>query len=271
MGRGLAVALSRTAEVVLVGPPGAGRGATELNSRGAVAGRCVVERLESSDSPECDWALLALKAFDIPAAVPHCAGAGRILCLSNGIGFENELPAPERSRLEYAPLTYGFRLLDDLSVESTPGIVFLAESSPLLETLISSGLRVEEVKNLPAVRWGKWVVNSAINPLGALTGLSNNGLVPAGLGPLLKVLRGELLQAVPAELRAETANFAQSMISGLLADSSNRCSMLQDLERGRRTEIAYLTGICEKRLPGRCPAAFALYSLISALEAHQSS
>lgn len=266
VGRGLAVALSHASEVVLVGPEGAGRRTLELSASGAIRGRASVELLESSDRPAADMGILAVKAYDAATAAADMLGVESILCVSNGIGFEEELPGQVRERLEYAPLTYGFRRLVD-HVEAAPGMVFLGSSSAFLGLFRESGLAVEAADDLPSVRWAKWAVNSIINPLGAITGLPNNALLDAGLGELAGVLLEELKLLVPKEKRHAALGSAKRMLDRLLAESGNRCSMLQDIDAGRRTEIDYLTGLCGKRLPGRCPTAFALSSLVRALEA----
>lgn len=269
MGRGLAVALSRSADVTLVGPEGAGRKTLELRATGAIEGSTSVRRLEPFDRPEAGIGILAVKAFDMAEACRHIGHIDRILCVSNGIGFEEELSATLVRRLRFAPLTYGFRRVGD-SVEVSAGKVFIQRSSTFLELFAESGLELEAVNNITAVRWAKWIVNSVINPLGSLTALPNNRLAGAGLKGLMDQLLEELRQPVPEELRKEALGTARAMLARLLADSGNRCSMLQDIDSGRRTEVDYLTGLCEKRLPGRCPTAYALSSLVRALEADHS-
>jgi 2-dehydropantoate 2-reductase len=270
VGRGLAVALSRIAEVVMVGPDGSGRGTARMDSTGALEGSAVVDAAESADRPGADLVLMAVKAYDLASALRDASGAPHILCLCNGMGLEAEIPPPARKALEYGLLTYGFRSISGNAVETTPGSVFITAGSVFEEVLGEAGLALNPVDDIMPVRWAKWVVNSVINPLGAITGLTNDRLLPSGLAPLVETLEDELLEVVPGEYRTAAGEMAESMLGHLLTGSRNRCSMLQDVEAGRPTEIDYLTGLCARRLPGRCPTAFALSSLVGALEADHS-
>jgi ketopantoate reductase len=117
------------------------------------------------------------------------------------------------------------------------------------------------VDNIDEVRWAKWYANSIINPIGALTGLANNRIVSARLRPIIDSLSRELSQIMPS---GEALDRGNRLLEWLLKNSSNRCSMLQDMEKGLPTEISFLTGLCEKKLQGRCPTASVLVSLIRA-------
>lgn len=270
VGKGLAVALSRCADVLLVGPAGSGRGTVRIDSRGALEGSALVDAAESADRPEADIALMAVKAYDLSDALRDASGVPHILCLCNGMGLEPEIPNSLMETLEYGLFTYGFRTTSGNSVETTPGSVFLSEASVFEEVLAEAGLALTIVEDITSVRWAKWMVNSVINPLGALTRLPNDRLLEAGLGAVVEALMEELEQVVPAGFRETSVEMARSMLEHLLSASPNRCSMLQDVEAGRRTEIGYLTGLCTKRLPGRCSTAFAVTSLVRALEADHS-
>jgi len=270
VGRGLAVALSRCTDVVLVGPSGSGRGTVRIDSRGALEGTAVVDAAESADRPEADLALMAVKAYDLADALRDASAAPHILCLCNGMGLEAEVPAAVGGRLEFGLLMYGFRATRGNTVETSPGSVFLSESSAFEEIMAEAGLALTIVEDITSVRWAKWMVNSVINPLGALTRLSNDRLLGAGLGAVVEALMEELEHVVPADFRETSLEMARSMLEHLLTASPNRCSMLQDVEAARGTEIGYLTGLCTKRLPGRCPTAFAVTSLVRALEADHS-
>lgn len=270
VGRGLAVALSRCTDVVLVGPAGSGRGTVRIDSSGALEDSAVVDAAESADRPEADIALMAVKAYDLSDALRDASAVPHILTLCNGMGLESEVPNSLMGTLEYGLLTYGFRATRGNTVETSPGSVFLSESSAFEEVLAEAGLALTIVEDITPVRWAKWMVNSVINPLGALTRQPNDRLLAAGLGAVVEALMEELEQVVPAGFRETSAKMARSMLEHLLTASPNRCSMLQDVEAGRRTEIGYLTGLCTKRLPGRCPTAFTVTSLVRALEADHS-
>jgi 2-dehydropantoate 2-reductase len=104
-----------------------------------------------------------------------------------------------------------------------------------------------------------------INPLGAITRLPNHRLLSAGLEDALEILFEELLSAVPEEFRTSAGKEALGMMTRLLSSSPNRCSMLQDMEAGRPTEIDYMTGLCSELTGAACPASVCITGMVKAM------
>ncbi len=246
VGKGLSVALASTArEVVLVGPPGSGRGTAVLASEGPLSGRAAVRRAESGDALGADVSLLAVKAYDLAEVAPRVRGSGALpaVCVANGMGLESVWGPGWADEVEPAVLSMGFRELGPGRVATSPGEVVCPEGGAGARLFVETDLPLREVGDIEVSRWAKWLVNSVINPLGALTGLPNDRLLRAGLGGAVRMLLEELVPVVPEGLRPEAVPEARGMLERLLDRSDNRCSMLQDLERGRRTEIGFLTGL----------------------------
>jgi len=86
------------------------------------------------------------------------------------------------------------------------------------------------------------VVNAALNPLGAITGLPN-GAIPRSsrLTALLRVLVGEVEIAAHAET-GHRFDLADRTLEIALRTGANKNSMLIDLESRGRTEIDFLSG-----------------------------
>jgi 2-dehydropantoate 2-reductase len=134
-----------------------------------------------------------------------------------------------------------------------------------------SGLRVRLAENIHQALWKKLAVNCAINPLTALHGCANGELLTQ------PALRCEF-DAVCAELAVILAGLGHADIAPGIAEeaarvaratAANRSSMRQDLEAGRETEIAFITGfLCERAreagLP--CPLNEALFAAVRARE-----
>jgi len=120
-----------------------------------------------------------------------------------------------------------------------------ARIAALAQLFDHAGLQTQVGQDIEARLWGKAIANAAINPLTALWRVTN----------------GELLQTVDRRwlltgLAEEAAGVARARGIGLpfedpvafvesvcRATAANRSSMLQDVERGRQTEIDSINGI----------------------------
>lgn len=266
VGKGLAVALSSSFSVFLAGPHRSGRGSIELTSSGAFSGKGIIEKIESGDYIHCDYCVVALKAYDLGYAANHAMAStdGRCICITNGMGLEEEWGESWNERVETAVLTAGFHLLDRYSVEISEGDLIVSSGGTASDLFRESFLHVVPTFEMDIVRWSKWLVNSVINPLGALSSLRNNQLLKAGLGTVIDTLFLELVGVIPADMRNAASVKAAEMMDFLLESQPNMCSMLQDVLSGRRTEIDYLTGLYRRKLKDECPTATIVSDLVSA-------
>jgi 2-dehydropantoate 2-reductase len=241
-----------------------------------------------------DAALLTVKTYDLESAA---LVFGRVVttpvpvaALENGLGVESTV---ERS-LEAAgwkdPGQWIVRGIN--SVPATfvgPGTVRHAGEGELLLADYRSGHHAEALANslraagIP-VRvdqdrerevWRKVLVNAAINPVTADHKIPNGRL-------LLDPYRGQALQLLDEALsvaQAEGVRFTDTDAQRELwrvvrATSDNRSSMLQDLDRGRRTEIDSISGaILElgRRRGLALPATARIVERIHAQEPHPAA
>jgi len=136
--------------------------------------------------------------------------------------------------------------------------------------LKSSGLDSVVAGDIRAEMWMKAVVNACINPLAALAGSANGGLLEHP--PLMALSRqacGEAAMAAKEHGVALPADPFSKVKEVIWATRSNRCSMLQDLEAGRRTEIDEITGELVRRGEARgmeMPVNRSLWVLMRAAE-----
>ena len=124
------------------------------------------------------------------------------------------------------------------------------------EMLVPAGLPCEVVADPWPAIWRKLIINAAINPLAALTARRN--------GELLEVLwLRRLATAVAREVH--TVALARGIdLDGIdpvalvewacTVTAANRCSMLQDFDAGRPTEIDQLNGAVVALAPPSTPA-----------------
>jgi len=241
-----------------------------------------VEAHEAVDSVEgCfDLALITVKAYDTKQAslqVRPVVRRGAVpLCLQNGLGVEDEASQALGVKAFRAVTSNGAMLVEPGLVEHTGvGETLVGGDHQVLdamaEALRALGLPARRVEDVEGAVWMKTLVNAGINPLGAITGLRNGELLTVGWlrelmrrvveeGCRVALEKGVELEGDPVEEAFKVAK----------ATAGNKNSMLQDLERGRRTEVDYINGAIarEARALGmEAPLNEALTALVKAMEA----
>jgi 2-dehydropantoate 2-reductase len=104
-------------------------------------------------------------------------------------------------------------------------------------------LETELTEQIEELIWEKLLVNVGINALAALTGLKNGELLdhPETL-MLMEAMVSEAAQVARAKGIRIHADPFQKVIEVARATGANRCSMGQDLDHRRRTEIDVING-----------------------------
>jgi 2-dehydropantoate 2-reductase len=156
--------------------------------------------------------------------------------------------------------------LDNLSLEDD-----FKDLKALTEILNKSGLETEYVEDIIKESWEKVFVNIGINAFGALTRLKNGQLLQ---NENLKLLMGEAVkEAIKiAELKKvnlSKKDYLEVMYGVAEKTSENKNSMLQDVLKGKNTEIDYINGRIVKyaqELGIRVPINETLTYLIKGLE-----
>jgi 2-dehydropantoate 2-reductase len=107
----------------------------------------------------------------------------------------------------------------------------------------SAGFRTVVSSNIKGVLWSKAIVNSAINPVSAITRLRNGDLYKT---PELRAIEFSIIDEGSAVARTNGILLRPSpkllLAKVLTSTRGNKSSMLQDIEAGRRTEIGQLNG-----------------------------
>lgn len=214
----------------------------EIHSDPAVAGRC-------------SHLFIFVKSYDTEAAIrataPYIADSAIVVTLQNGLGnreiIEQHVPA---GRVVCGSTTLG------AARGANGAIHFGGEGDTLIggcdaaavdsiQTLLTrAGFSVSATGDPDRVIWEKAIINASINPLGALLSVPNGFL-----------LESPHLLAIQESVITESCDVAAAM--GMPVDredllartrltcsmtSQNRCSMLQDIEGGRKTEIDSING-----------------------------
>lgn len=144
----------------------------------------------------------------------------------------------------------------------------------LADLLTACGIETKPVDHIEAALWGKVLYNVGLNPLSALLNVSYGAL---GKEAHARGLLVQLMEEAFAVASAETelpwgtvGEYIEHFFARLLPPTeSHLSSMLQDMERGRATEIDAITGEVIRRaellnLP--VPVNRVIYELIKARE-----
>jgi 2-dehydropantoate 2-reductase len=240
--------------------------------------------LSEKDGP--DLILLTVKAYDTANAAKRLRlwksmPSLGILSLQNGLGnievLSNYLPP---SSVMAGSTTEGaLQSLPGSIVHTGKGSTWVGEPSGKLSERCSvikrifckAGFKTEINSNIKGVIWSKAIVNSAINPISALTGARNGDLLAI---PALRNLTRRVVEESYAVSKAKgilARPDPKPLLKGILRlAASNRSSMLQDIQGGRKTEIRQLNGqVVEEgnRLGVPTPCNKFLLDLVTGLEA----
>ncbi len=214
-----------------------------------------------------DVILLPVKAPDTAAVAravaPRLAADGVMVSLQNGLGNVEAIEAVVGpARALGARVIFGATLpapgaalvtvfADPTAIGSlAPGAFPARERAAvaLAAALDSAGVPSLATDRLPALLWAKVLYSAALNPLGALLSVHYGALAErAESRAVMDAVIAEALAVAAAEgvaLPWATPAAYQDEFYGRLVPATfdHRSSMLQDLERGRRTEIDAITG-----------------------------
>jgi 2-dehydropantoate 2-reductase len=226
--------------------------------------------------PGFDLVLITVKSYDTAAmakaVAPYLAPWGHAISLQNGLGNIELLEA-----ILGAPRVLGGRVIFGATL-TAPGCarvtvyadpVLLGAWTPGLypprdeaarrwaAALARCGIPAEYTEELRAALWAKAFYNAALNPLGALLGvhygaLAENAETRAVMDAVIReafaVAEAEGVKLPWTEAEQFRALFYEKLVPSTW---DHRASMLQDLERGRRTEIDAINGAIWQRAAAR--------------------
>jgi 2-dehydropantoate 2-reductase len=226
-----------------------------------VGARSFTVACEASTAPRPHWVpdlvIIAVKAYDRQAAIealaPLLGPRTAVVTLQNGLGnWEAYGDAFAGKTVLAASIVYGAALEAPGRVRATGKPAVTIGGSPadveaaraVAEAFDLADLPTGVVEDVRGTLLAKALVNAVINPLTALARVPNGRLlVDAGLTTRFDALAAEgqaLMDAAPYDVPVKDLRARAAQVASITAE--NRSSMLQDVERGRRTEIDAITG-----------------------------
>jgi len=259
VGTFVAAQLAGTYEVMAIGRPEV---AERINERGIrVSGRTEMHaRVEASPDPadlaDCDIVLLTVKAYDTSEAaalVAEAAPMTMLVTLQNGLDNDESIRQAAPGLKTCAAITsFGVtyegpghvRHAGDGSTVVGRMACSPSEARHVAEVLTKGGLPMEWVENIRGHVWLKGIVNHCINPLTVIHRCKNGVLLDHE--EYLRHMTGLCAEALSV-VNAATIHLPSEDVLGRVKEvarltADNRSSMLQDVDRGKRTEIDNITG-----------------------------
>jgi len=200
--------------------------------------------------------IVAVKAYDTRVVAAGYQGIippeTIILSLQNGLGNVEALQSSFKNEVLAASTTEGaFSIGPGYVVHTGRGLTLIGDTrgaysdtcSRIKTAFDRAGLKARTSSNIRGVLWTKTIVNAAINPLSSLTRLPNGELAKnRGVQEIAYSAMNEgisVSHAVGIRLVGDPSKLWRRI---LLSTRANKSSMLQDIERGKMTEIRQLNG-----------------------------
>jgi 2-dehydropantoate 2-reductase len=233
-----------------------------INDRGVrISGRTELHvRPEASADPaalgDCDVVLLTVKAYDTAEAAGQVATAApmtTMVTLQNGLDNDESVARTAPGLKTCAAITSLGVTLEGPGHVRHAGtgstVVGRMACSPsearlVADNLTEGGFPMEWVDNIRGHVWLKGIVNHCINPLTVIHRCRNGALLEHEA--YLKHMTGLCAEALTVT-NAATVRMPSDNVLGRVKEvarltADNRSSMLQDVDRGKRTEIDHITG-----------------------------
>jgi 2-dehydropantoate 2-reductase len=253
----------------------------------------VAEAVAKARSRKFDYIFLGMKTPHLAEAARTAkkllAKNGKIVLLQNGLP-EGAVKGFREDQIISGIVGYNAQLMPDGSYfQSNPGHLILANALQPpreLAQALEPHLPVVVTQNALGYRWNKLAINSVINGLGAVTGLALGPLFArhaarriaialiqeaAAVMQALSIEEGVVPGAISVYRFAKLPGFIQHTMLFVLGRkyAKIRTSMLQDVERGVKTEVDEIHGAivsAARRYGVAVPKTEAVLRTVHALE-----
>lgn len=265
--------------------------ATLINREGILIERNGASRLvrlhafaHPSDIGKADLIILCVKAHETAGTIPSVLVLSslqtEVLSLQNGLGNIEAIKRVVESNHLFAGVTiHGATVIGLNHVRHAgAGATMVGSLSDnqagaerLAKILTSAGIETQSTPDTLSMLWSKLVINAAIGPVSVLSGLSNGQIAENDKWRSLLCQAAEEGGKIAAAkgIKLAFADPVRAVLEVCEKTSQNISSMLQDIRRGRKTEIMEINGVVVRtavELGLEAPANAMLYKNVVELE-----
>lgn len=216
----------------------------------------ITDNIEEVPNP--DLIMFTVKSYDNVTAAHDCLKIigpnTTVLTLQNGIGnYETISSIVGAERTCVGTTTFGSTQYEPGKTRgSETGSISIGEYEggvtqrieALASILRDGGFEVDCVEDVNSLVWTKLAVNVGINAIGALTHILNGQTHSIAAASEIQELAVQEFSAVAKAkgVNLDYDGILQHVVDVTISTSSNKCSMLQDIEARNRTEIKAING-----------------------------
>jgi len=232
-----------------------------------------------------DLVVVCVKTHALPQVLREVGESGLLegklkdaefLLLMNGMGNRERFNLPDNRVFEgITSVGVVFSADGRIELKGRGKTVFEARISDDLKRFIKArfgekGFPVEFAEDFKRQQWMKLFANAVINPITALTREKNGIVLSPHLAPVVERIVRECVAVVEKEGQKFDERVILDFVRTVAENTAgNTSSMLQDVLRGRRTEIDAINGFVldrAKRHGMEAPANEMVYGLVKAIE-----
>lgn len=253
------------------------KGITVRSGEGDFTARVQANIAEEAAKSKCRIYIIAVKQYKLEELHPVLSRldpSSVLIFLQNGMGHLEFMESLPHKTIITGSVEHGAARISDTEVRHngigvTNVALYRGESTALD---LASG---SSIPNFPYTVHGDWrkmlemklLVNAAINPLTAVMGVENGGLIE---NPHCQSLFSRLICELSSVYTAYDKTELSEKIRGIcISTRDNISSMKSDLDHGRRTEIEAILGPVRTKAQlarVRIPLTDALYELVKGME-----
>ena len=231
--------------------------AEEIKKRGMIIVEGITEiqneiKIDSKIS-NADWHILAVKNYHLDDIIPELKKyKSSILTCQNGLKAIRKLSTEINEKRVVGMVTsVGSTVIERGHVRHTgEGYTKIGEINGekservlrIVKKFNNAGIKTEITENLEGEIWLKSIVNSAINPVTAIANEKNGALIEGTLNERARKICEEGKRVAERCEIILPENPWKKTMEIITLTSDNESSMLQDVKKGRKTEIDSING-----------------------------